>query len=284
MILRLRHARWCCFGRPSGCNPGPGWRRVKSLCVDVSQCTYGIVQAFLQVCHDYHLQRYELTPQVERITQGNHTESFLLRRMKSGPGVKAAFTMGATARAVQKGELENFMLLSGWNAAKDVLYSVDVYLEDVDENVGRCPECERPLYMLSSCWSADSSLQIAWHCFPHLGDLAFAYWWPMSYEEMTKEKACDIRMHAKSYQYTTPIRDEEWWRVMQKESRSESVTTMKSLDRDFDGRCPGLPRMASPDKCLASLALVRPAASQLYVILTSGSRMYSCNYWWFASS
>lgn len=42
---------------------------------------------------------------------GNHTESFLLRRMNSGPGFKAAFTIGTTAIAANRGVLENFMVL-----------------------------------------------------------------------------------------------------------------------------------------------------------------------------
>ncbi len=73
--------------------------------------TYAVVQAFLQVCYDHHLQTCELAPRVDRTDCRGHTESFLLRRMNSGPGVKAAFAMGTTARAAQRGVLENFMVL-----------------------------------------------------------------------------------------------------------------------------------------------------------------------------
>lgn len=48
----------------------------------------------------------------ERTGFQDYTESFLLRRMNSGPAVKAALIKGTAARAVQMGVLENFMMLS----------------------------------------------------------------------------------------------------------------------------------------------------------------------------
>lgn len=85
---------------------------VRCVLMYAGRCTYAVVEALLQVCYDYHLQSHQLARQVEKIDARIHTESFLLRRMKSGPGVNAAFAMGTTVRAVQIRELENFMMLS----------------------------------------------------------------------------------------------------------------------------------------------------------------------------
>ena len=74
----------------------------------------------------------------------NFTESFLLRRINSGPGVKAALTIGTTARADQMGVLENFMLLSRLNSLLCLSYDKKIFVSsDAIENFARS---EHPLY------------------------------------------------------------------------------------------------------------------------------------------
>ena len=66
--------------------------------------------------------------------------------MNSGPGVKAAFAMGATARAAQREVLESFMVLFASNLAKVALYSGRIHQERVDEDVEEreCNDVDMP--------------------------------------------------------------------------------------------------------------------------------------------
>lgn len=72
--------------------------------------------------------------------------------MNSGPGVKAALTMGTTARADQMGVLENFMLLSRLKSLLWLSYNNNKRIfvfSDALENVGRFSRWEHHLYIRS---------------------------------------------------------------------------------------------------------------------------------------
>ena len=105
------------------------------------------------------------------------TESFLLRRMNSGPGVRAATTIGLSAAAANVMVWEYFIVSLNWvlllklwvldktapfcYAVEDGEDSVD---EDADGEERLLSRCEAPLYILDPCRRADLSVLVGPHC------------------------------------------------------------------------------------------------------------------------
>lgn len=105
------------------------------------------------------------------------TESFLLRRMNSGPGVRAATTIGLSAAAANVMVWENFIVSLDWvlllklwvldktasffYAVEDGEDSVDGYADRGERLLSRC---EAPLYILDPCRRAGLSVLVGPHC------------------------------------------------------------------------------------------------------------------------
>ena len=80
----------------------------------------------------------------------------MLRRTKSGPGVKAALTMGTTTSAGHIAVLGNFMMLFDFELLPKLSYTQKVVTQedvdvDVDVDVGHCSRCKHPFNMLNLC-------------------------------------------------------------------------------------------------------------------------------------
>lgn len=94
--------------------------------------------------------------------------------MNSGPGVRAATTIGLSAAAANVMVWENFivslLLLKLWVSDKTApfCYAVEDGEDSVDEYADReerlLSRCEAPLYILDPCRKADLSVLVGPHC------------------------------------------------------------------------------------------------------------------------
>ena len=97
--------------------------------------------------------------------------------MNSGPGVRAATTIGPSAAAANVMVWENFIVSLNWvlllklwvlDKTAPFCYAVEDGEDSVDEDADRedrlLSRCEAPLYILDPCRRADLSVLVGPHC------------------------------------------------------------------------------------------------------------------------